>query len=116
MKVVFIVTEIADIRKTASSLEIGKEYVGMFIESNNSVSWTDPINEQDWVFWVGDTCEIVNNLKNYTIDKDILNAKKNYNSHIKMWQYVTDDFVHITCKTEKGLESNWIKYKKVFAQ
>lgn len=59
MKVIFVITELADIRKQNSTLEIGKEYTGTFHEKNNSVWWTDPMNEQNWVFWVDDTCEIV---------------------------------------------------------
>lgn len=46
--------------------------------------------------------------------EDILNAVKTYNLELKMWQYVTVNFVHITSNTEKGLESNRIKYKKIF--
>lgn len=63
MKVIFIVTEVADIRKQKSSLELGIEYIGTYHEKNNSVWWTDPINQQNWVFWNNDTCEIVKFLK-----------------------------------------------------
>ena len=49
------------------------------------------------------------------MNNDILTANKIYNTKIKMYQYVSiDGQVFITCKTEKGLDSNWIKYKKVF--
>lgn len=59
MKVIFVVTELVDIRKSESSLEVGKEYTGTLRETNNSVWWTDPMNNQDWVFWIDDTCKVV---------------------------------------------------------
>ena len=51
---------------------------------------------------------------NYILQKLIVNNKI-YNTKSKMHQYISiDGQILITCKTEKGLESNWIKYKKVF--
>lgn len=63
MRVVFVVTELADIRKFNSSLELEKEYIGTFREENNTVWWTDPKNDEEWVFWVDDTCTIIKHLE-----------------------------------------------------
>lgn len=56
-KVKFKVLEIMDKRNWGSSLEIGKIYTGILVK--NYVYWTDPMNEQEWVFFVGQTCEII---------------------------------------------------------
>jgi hypothetical protein len=56
----FRVTQIIDKRNWGSSLVIGKTYEGLYTPSNNCIWWTDPANYQEWVFWVGDTCELVN--------------------------------------------------------
>lgn len=56
----FKVTDIIDKRNWGSSLEVGKVYSGMHNPNNKAVYWTDPRNSQDWVFYVGDTCELVN--------------------------------------------------------
>lgn len=46
---------------------------------------------------------------------DILTATKTYNTKIKMFQYVTrNGEVLLTSKTEKGLDSNWSKFIKVW--
>lgn len=46
---------------------------------------------------------------------EIITAKKIYNSEKRYWQYVLDcGQVLVTSKTEKGLDSNWAKYLKVF--
>ena len=58
-QVKFKVTDFADQRAANSSLEIGNIYEGDYRVSNNSIWWRDPQNEQEWIFWVGDTCELV---------------------------------------------------------
>ena len=55
----FKVTEIIDKRNWGSTLEIGRTYDGTYTASNGTVYWTDPANGQEWVFWVGDTCELI---------------------------------------------------------
>lgn len=41
---------------------------------------------------------------------ETLTATKKYNNEKRMWQYVTDNNeVILTCKTEKGLDSNFKK-------
>lgn len=59
IKVKFKVTKLADSRATNSSLEIGNSYEGNYFINNNSIQWTDPKNTQEWTFWVGDTCELI---------------------------------------------------------
>jgi len=45
----------------------------------------------------------------------IENAEKKFNKDIKKWEYKDDKgMVLITAKTEKGLDSEWEKYKKVW--
>jgi hypothetical protein len=47
---------------------------------------------------------------------DALNSTKKYNSEKRMWQIVTNDNdVILTCKTEKGLDSNYKKYLKAIS-
>ena len=48
--------------------------------------------------------------------EEISTAEKVYNEQIRMWQYrtVSTGQVLITCKTEKGLDSAWKKYLKVW--
>lgn len=51
--------------------------------------------------------------------KFIHNAFKEFNEELKCWQVVDidedgDKSVSITCKTEKGLLSNWIKFCRVW--
>lgn len=42
---------------------------------------------------------------------EVITAEKRYNTQIKMWERVTKSGqVLITCKTERGLDSNWKKY------
>jgi len=44
------------------------------------------------------------------ICNETLNAKKKYNTEKRMWQYITENNeVILTCKTEKGLDSNYSK-------
>lgn len=57
----FEVLKIEDIRKTNSTIEIGKTFLGS-LYSDNCVYFTD-INDQEWCFYVDDTCRIVDNLK-----------------------------------------------------
>lgn len=57
--VIFKVTKIEDTRKTGAVLEIGEEYEGILNPNNNAVYWEDKGSDQSWVFWVGDTCELV---------------------------------------------------------
>jgi hypothetical protein len=68
MKVKFKVTSFADRRATNSSLEIGNIYEGSYRTKNNSIWWKDPKNDEEWVFWVGDTCELVDNLEDILKD------------------------------------------------
>ena len=45
-----------------------------------------------------------------TIYNETLNATKKYNTEKRIWQYITEDSqVILTCKTEKGLDSNYLK-------
>jgi len=50
-------------------------------------------------------------------NQDIKTANKVYNEELRMWQYITNETkqVLITCKTEKGLDSQWIKYLKIWS-
>jgi hypothetical protein len=54
----FRVLEIVDSRKTGSTIEVGKVFKGLYNPKTNTVNFTD-VNEQDWIFYVNDTCEIV---------------------------------------------------------
>lgn len=59
-EVKFRVTEILDTRKYGSSLEIGSVLVGELDDKRKDVIWwIDPNNQQQWVFYIGITCEIV---------------------------------------------------------
>lgn len=53
----FKVTEICDTRKSGSSVELNALLEGSF-DGKNSVFYND-VNGQEWVFYVGDTCELV---------------------------------------------------------
>lgn len=53
----FEVLEILDARKTGSTIEVGKTYLGT-LYPNNWVYFTD-VNEQEWAFYVDDTCRII---------------------------------------------------------
>lgn len=55
--VLFEVLEIIDTRKTGSTIEVGKTYLGS-LYPNNWVYFTD-VNEQEWAFYVDDTCRII---------------------------------------------------------
>lgn len=54
----FIVTEICDTRKTGSTVSIGKILKGELDSSGRQI-YFDDVNGQQWVFWVGDTCELM---------------------------------------------------------
>ena len=57
----------------------------------------------------------INNNKNTDMKNEILTATKVYNEKIKMFQYVLPTGqVLITNKTEKGLDSNWAIYLKIW--
>lgn len=53
----FRVFKIEDVRKDGSVLVIGGEYIGSL--SGNQILWTDPGSDQDWSFYINDTCEII---------------------------------------------------------
>mgnify|MGYP006182175259 CR=1 FL=1 len=53
----FEVLEILDARKTGSTIELGKTYLGT-LYLDNWVYFTD-VNEQEWAFYVDDTCRII---------------------------------------------------------
>ena len=72
-KVNFSVIKIEDVRKKGSSIEINKIYEGIYFPLNNSVSFTDSYNLDDWTFWVGDTCELISN---NTFKKSIMDLHK----------------------------------------
>lgn len=56
----FKVLQIIDKRNWNSSLEEGNVYFGKKdFNREDIVWWTDPQNGQEWVFYVGDTCEIL---------------------------------------------------------
>lgn len=57
--VTFRVTKIEDVRKSNSSLQVGQVLTGVLNTNNNAIHWTDPVNDQDWVFWVNSTCDII---------------------------------------------------------
>lgn len=54
----FEVLKIVDIRKTGSKIEVGSTLKGLYYPQNGSIFFTDD-NGQDWVFYVGDTCRII---------------------------------------------------------
>ena len=42
---------------------------------------------------------------------ETIQSVKKYNSEKRMWEYITlENDVILTCKTEKGLDSNYKKY------
>src|SRR5690606_2585916 len=57
--VTFRVTKIEDVRKSKSSLQVGQVLTGVLNTNNNAILWTDPVNDQDWVFLVNSTCDII---------------------------------------------------------
>lgn len=64
MKVKFKVTKIIDIRKTGSSLELNNIYIGQKdAKRKDIIWWEDPANGQEWVFYIGDTCELVEDIE-----------------------------------------------------
>lgn len=54
----FEVLKVEDIRKTGSTVAIGRILRGLYYESSNTVFFSDD-NGQDWTFYVGDTCKII---------------------------------------------------------
>lgn len=56
--VTFEVLKIEDTRKTGSTVAVGRVLKGLFYESSNTVFFSDE-NGQDWTFYVGDTCNIL---------------------------------------------------------
>lgn len=54
----FEVLKLEDIRKTGSTVAIGKVLRGLYYESSNTISFSDE-NGQDWTFYVNDTCRII---------------------------------------------------------
>lgn len=54
----FEVLKIEDTRKTGSTVAIGKILSGLYYESSNTIFFSDE-NGQDWTFYVGDTCKII---------------------------------------------------------
>lgn len=56
--VTFEVLKVEDTRKTGSTVAVGRVLKGLFYESSNTVFFSDE-NGQDWTFYVGDTCKIL---------------------------------------------------------
>lgn len=57
----FKVTKIIDTRKTGSTLELNNIYIGeRDAKRNDIIWWEDPANGQEWVFYEGISCEIIN--------------------------------------------------------
>ncbi|WP_332453791.1 hypothetical protein [Chryseobacterium aquaticum] len=54
----FEILKLEDIRKTGSTVAIGKVLRGLYYESSNTVFFSDQ-NGQDWTFYVNDTCRII---------------------------------------------------------
>lgn len=54
----FEVLKVEDTRKTGSIVALGRVLKGLFYESSNTVFFSDE-NGQDWTFYVGDTCNIL---------------------------------------------------------
>lgn len=50
--------KVEDTRKTGSTIAVGRILSGLYYESSNTVSFSDD-NGQDWTFYVGDTCKIL---------------------------------------------------------
>lgn len=61
-KVKFRVLELCDPPKQKSEMAVGNVYIGEFEQAKylpkGKVTYTDKA-EADWIFYVGDTCEIV---------------------------------------------------------
>ncbi|MDO5666045.1 MAG: hypothetical protein Q4G63_12430 [Bacteroidia bacterium] len=58
IKIYFVPIAFCDSRKTGSSLELNREYIGLLDVQNNSVEYSDT-NGQDWIFYIGDTAQFV---------------------------------------------------------
>ncbi|SHN00846.1 hypothetical protein SAMN05444360_12624 [Chryseobacterium carnipullorum] len=54
----FEILKLEDIRKTGSTVAIGKVLRGLYYESSNTAFFSDQ-NGQDWTFYVNDTCRII---------------------------------------------------------
>lgn len=59
MKVNFKVTEACDIRKQGSEVAVGAILTGEIDATGHRVFYTDRA-DVEWIFYVGDTCEIIN--------------------------------------------------------
>src|SRR5690606_10369640 len=53
------VTKVEDVTKSKSSLQVGLVLTVLLNSNNNAILWIDPVNDQDWVFWVNSTCDII---------------------------------------------------------
>jgi len=58
-KVKFKILKIEDYRKQGSEVEIGNEFEGELSPSLKEIYFTDKAN-CEWIFYIGDTCELVN--------------------------------------------------------
>ncbi len=57
-KVKFKITEVCDFRRQSSNVAVGAGLVGFTDKSGKRVYYKDAAYV-DWIFYVGDTCEIV---------------------------------------------------------
>lgn len=55
----FKVLEVCDTRKEGSQVEVGAVLRGQINNDNTKVFFTDRAN-CEWIFYIGDTCELVN--------------------------------------------------------
>lgn len=56
--VTFIVTKLEELIEMTSTIKCGKPYHGVLNLNTNAV-WFDDDNGKSFVFWVGDTCELL---------------------------------------------------------
>lgn len=66
----FKVLAIEDSRKTNSTLEVGSNYLGTLYAAD-CIYFMD-INEQEWCFYVGDTCSIIEEVATVVTYKSII--------------------------------------------
>lgn len=73
----FKVTKIEDSRKNGSTIEIGSIYDGILNKNNNAV-WFNDVNDQSWVFWVNDTCELIDQNEQFLteLEQQVVSALK----------------------------------------
>lgn len=55
----FVVNELLDPTGHGSVLEVGKVFVGVLDDKRNNIIHFTDANEREWIFFVGDTCDIV---------------------------------------------------------